>query len=216
MGDLDLPGMFEEAFRGEPPPPLIDPTVRAGRAALRRRRIATGGGAAACVLAVALLGTQLDGKPTAEPDPLHRPTPSSTISAEEKLTRAARVDESWREDCGRTGQKACDEYAAGKAPVGMAADGTVLRTGADVVIIKKAVDPSPPAGTTRIEVEARTPDKIAVCWWVITRHADGSVTVQAADPAMSLIDFITWANAVNRDRQVDGAPSLIPARVLLG
>ena len=215
MENPDLAGMFNDAFDPEPPPPLIDPTVRAGRSALRRRRVLACA-ATACVLgAVAFGATRIDATPAAQPGPIHRPSPTPSISAEEQLTRSTRVDDSWRQDCGHAGQTPCDEYAAGAAPVGIDAEGALVRTTGDIVIIKKTVDPTPPAGAHRIEVEARAPATSLPCWYVLTRHANGTVTVRIADPARSEIDFYTWAKSINRGKQAQGSPPLSGDRLLL-
>jgi hypothetical protein len=132
------------------------------------------------------------------------------------LTEAAVIDRSWRDQCGLATQPSCEEYVATAAPVGIGPDGGLLRISAEVVIVRQAVDSSPPAGGHRTAVEVRTPQSVNPRWWVLTREADGTVTAQLADPSASRISFGRWARAVHGGRRLAGAPELTERPAIIG
>jgi hypothetical protein len=213
MTDLDLRDAFESSFGPEPPLPSPDSTVRAGRSALMRRNLAITGTTVA-VAAVALLGaTQLGGDPTAAPGPVGKPTPTPTVSEQQRLTDATDVDSSWRADCGHAGQPGCARYRATSAPVGIDATGELVRVADDVQISQRADDVTPPAGGVRMVVEVITPASIHPTWWVLTR-TPGGTRVQSAEPAR--IDFETFSDAANDDRTAPGQAPLVTSRAIVG
>lgn len=94
--------------------------------------------------AVAIIGlgaAELGRPPASPPEPSQQPTPparTDDLSDEARLTRSVPVDTSWTEDCGRGGQAPCDAFQNGAAPVGLRADGTIVLTTSEVVIIKRS------------------------------------------------------------------------------
>ncbi len=224
MTEFDLQRALESSFKAssgsEPLLPSPRARVVAGRRALRRRRVLTGLVAAAAVSGVVWGSAQMITTDVSGPTPIEQPTsaPSSQRvpllnTSERALTLPARVDHRWRDSCGHAHQPSCHRYSRSAAPVGINADGTLWRTRSNVIIVRQAHDTTPKPGSQTIEVEVRTAESIRVQWWVLTRAA-GEVTAKVADPASSLIDFATWAHAVNNDIAVAGTPRLTVATVL--
>lgn len=217
----DLRGEFETAFDREPPLKPPDVAVVAGRGALRRRRIAMGA-VALGVSALAVGVVNLVDEPSPDPAPIERPEVETPGDLERRLTENALIDRSWRQDCGHTSQPDCDSYLADAAPIGMRADGGLVRISDRVIIVNLAVDPSPPSGGRRIEVEVRTPQSVHPGWWVLTRDADGRVTARFADGSLSTIAgdpsraWLAWVRAINGDRELAGAPPLTLADLVIG
>lgn len=213
MTDLDLRDAFESSFGPEPPLRSPDTAVRAGRSALMRRNL-TLAGTTVAVAAVALLGaTQLGGSPDATSGPVDRPTPTPTVSEQQRLTDATNVDSSWRADCGHSGQPSCARYTRLAAPVGLTDSGDLVRVSDDVQISQRVDDATPPAGGSRIVVEVITPASIHPTWWVLTRTGAG-VRAQSAEPAR--IDFETFAEATNADRTAPSQAPLVAGEVIVG
>ena len=217
--ETDLRQLFEASFEGEPPLPSPEERVRAGRRALRRRRVVVTGVAAAAVAVIGVGAAQLGGSSDAPPAPIDQPsspTTETTLSAEETLTRAVPVDDGWRQDCDHAGQPTCAAYVVGAAPVGMRDDGTVVRTGSDVVIDLRSRTTAGDDGGRMVALEVRTPASIHSRWHLLVQDADGKVTASVADPSTSQISFEEWVAAITHGRDVPGAPDLTRERVIVG
>ena len=212
MNDVDLREAFESAFGDEPPLRPVDTAVDAGRAAVRRRHALAGGAGVLAASAVLLGAVQLGGTPETDPGFAASPSPTPTVSEQQRLTDATRVDTTWRSACGHPGQPTCTAYAEDRAPVWLTAGAELVRGSEEIQVLGVVPDRLAPA-TRRVVVEAITPPSIHPAWWVLTRTATG-VRVQAADPGHSRIDFHTFAQAVLHGRPVPGEPSLARARAL--
>jgi hypothetical protein len=210
--NTDLRELFESGLGSEPPLPPVQVRVFAGRRALRRRRIATGSVVAAVVTALMLGVTQLWPQGTTADDPIRHPEPETPAQVEARLTQAVPVDATWWEDCGHGGQPTCEDYLVGASPVGLRADGTLVRTGSDVIVAKRA-EAERADGARSVAVEVRTGPEMHNRWVVVTRGKSGAVTASLAEPHS--VDFDTWAAAAMRGESVPRVPTA-EAAVIIG
>jgi hypothetical protein len=203
--DTDLRELFDEGFGAEPALPPVHERLAGGRRALRRRRLATGSVVAGVVAVVVLGVTQFWPQGTSSEGPIKRPEPETPAQVEARLTHAAPVDHSWQDHCGHGGQPTCADFIDAAAPVGLRADGTLVRTGTDVVIARRTGADSAD-GARSVAVEVRTGADMHTRWVVVTRAAAGAVTALSAEPRFG--DFETWAAATMRGKSVPRVPTV--------
>jgi hypothetical protein len=212
--DTDVRELFDQGFGPEPVLPPVRDHVVAGRRALRRRRVVVAS-VAAVIATATFAAAQLGPRGTSSEGPIKPPERETPAQVEARLTKAVPVDDSWQSACGGAGQSTCAVYLDGASPVGLRANGTLVRFRPDVVIAKR-IDRPRAEGPVSVAVELRMPATIHSTWLVVTRGRGGDVTASLADPASSRIDFDTWAADVNRGQQPPGGPMQQPVRVVVG
>jgi hypothetical protein len=212
--EADVWERFDAEFGTEPPLEPVQAVMTQGRRALRRRRLAVGAGTmAAAAVGVVALG-QLAGGPSDSTVPAGQPSPtpsatsplSTATGAEKKLTLAVPVDSSWEQECGGAGQRTCAAYREDLPLVGLRPDGALARVGDDVIVSQRHDLESGTTGSD-VVVEARTPTTHPM-WFVVSRSGGGAALVRRADPALSMIDFDTFAHAVATGHHPSGTPPL--------